>query len=123
MTLPEWLYRPEKSSAFYTDERCTITELVNRHSSPDVSIAMAQVMPGQTTQLHSLTGVTEHYFLCKGEGLMHVNGHEHTVQPGDTVSIAAGAAQQIKNTGNTTLEFLCICTPRFTSACYVNLEG
>ncbi|MFK7859821.1 MAG: cupin domain-containing protein [Granulosicoccus sp.] len=123
MTLPEWLHRPDNKSAFYTNERCTITELVNSDASPHVSVAKASVAPGQTTQLHCLRDVTEHYILCKGEGVMHVNGRESAVVEGDRVTIPAGEAQQISNTGTTTLEFLCVCTPRFTPDCYIDLEG
>ncbi|MFK7993883.1 MAG: cupin domain-containing protein [Granulosicoccus sp.] len=120
---PEWLHTPNEQHTFFTKERCTITELLNHDESPDVSVAKARVDHGVTTQLHSLQGVTEHYIILSGEGIMSVNGQKHIVKAGDRVTIWAGVPQQIENTGSAALEFYCICNPRFTPACYVSLEA
>ena len=47
---------------------------------------------------------------------------DYIVGPGDTVSVAKHAAQQITNTGHEDLSFLCVCTPRFSQECYTSLE-
>ena len=50
---------------------------------------------------------------------MAFSGSEPTmVSTGDVIVIPAGASQKITNTGKTDLVFYCVCTPRFTEACY-----
>jgi mannose-6-phosphate isomerase-like protein (cupin superfamily) len=47
-----------------------------------------------------------------------VGNGQADVRPGDVVVIPAGVAQSIANTSARDLVFYCICTPRFTPACY-----
>jgi len=119
---PVWLISADSATEFATDERCFITELLNSPLSPQTSLALARVEPGVTTQLHSLNGVSETYVLRRGSGLMEVDGRQHAVSAGDQVVIAANIPQRITNNGAVDLEFYCVCTPRFTVDCYVNLE-
>lgn len=123
MTTPDWLIPATNHEEFYTDERCYIRELLNSGQSPDVSVAIARVEPGVTTQLHSLSGVTETYILSQGTGVVEVNHQRFPVTAGDQVVIPANAPQRITNTSDTDLQFYCVCTPRFVPACYVNLEA
>lgn len=120
---PIWFVPAAALPEFFTPERCFITELMNTPESPETSLAVARVEPGVTTQLHSLTGVTERYVVRKGEGLVEIDGVTHMLRLGDTAVIPAGAAQRITNTGDEDLEFYCLCTPRFVPESYVNLEG
>lgn len=119
---PEWFIAGETGSEVFTGERCFITELLNSEKSPDVSLALARVEPGVTTQLHRLDGVAERYIVRKGRATVEIDGRRQRLGPGDQVLIAAGAAQRIANDGPDDLEFYCLCTPRFTPACYVDLE-
>lgn len=106
----------------WTTERCYITELLNSDSQPEVSIARTRVEPGVTTQLHQLS-VFEWYVIESGQGLMRVGDETPvSVGPGDTIAIPKHAAQQITNTGQEDLIFLCVCTPRFLQDCYTSLE-
>jgi mannose-6-phosphate isomerase-like protein (cupin superfamily) len=103
---------------FWTRERCFITELLNDDAWPEVSLARCRVEPNVTTELHSLD-VAEWYVIEQGEGRMQVGSEEpFDVGPGDTVAIAPHRPQQICNTGDTDLIFLCICAPRFNTDCY-----
>lgn len=104
-----------------TRERCFIAELLNDPGVPDVSVARTRVLPGITTELHALS-VLEWYVIRSGRGLMKVGETEFAVAPGDTVRIAAGRQQQITNTGDKDLLFLCVCVPRFTPDVYTSLE-
>ena len=107
---------------YMTQERCEITELLNHADSPHVSVALARVAPGVTTQLHALQ-VDERYVVQAGCGRIELHEHEVAeVRPGDIVMIPAGVSQRIRNTGEVDLEFLCVCTPRFAAAHYINLE-
>ena len=109
-------------SEFWTDERCFITELLNRDEYPEVSIARTRVEPGTTTQLHALS-VHEFYVIESGTGLMHVGSSEPTpVRPGCVISILRQESQKIENSGDVDLVFLCVCAPRFEPGCYTSLE-
>ena len=122
MTIPDWLLPATDNAEFFTDERCYIQELLNTEQSPDVSVAIARVEPGVTTQLHCLTGVSETYILSQGTGVVEVNHERCPVATGDKIFIPADVPQRITNTGRTDLLFYCVCTPRFEPTCYVNLE-
>lgn len=106
----------------WSDERCFITELLNKAELPDVSVARTRVEPGVTTELHALS-VIEWYLIESGHGLMRV-GHDkpYPVGPGDTIHIPANREQQITNTANVDLLFLCVCIPRFRPTVYTSLE-
>ncbi|MEQ8450343.1 MAG: cupin domain-containing protein [Nitratireductor sp.] len=119
---PEWYIAGKPGPEVFTGERCFITELLNSEKSPDVSLALARVEPGVTTQLHRLDGVAERYIVRKGRGTVEIDGRRQRLGPGDQVMITAGAAQRIANDGPDDLEFYCLCTPRFTPACYFDLE-
>ncbi len=106
----------------YTDERCFIRELWNSESDADVSVAVARVSPGVCTAWHRLRDTVERYLIIAGQGRVELGDDlVCQVQPGDVVSIPAGVAQRIENTGTTDLRFHCVCTPRFTQACYERL--
>lgn len=121
--LPTWFIPAPHAPEFYTSERCHIAELINIPESPESSLAIARVEPGVTTQLHALAGIIERYVVRKGEGLVEIEGVAQHLQSGDSAIIPAGAAQRITNTGAGALEFYCLCTPRFTPDCYVDLES
>jgi mannose-6-phosphate isomerase-like protein (cupin superfamily) len=114
-------YRRE--AEFPTAERCYIVELHNRADDEGCSIARARVPPGVTTQLHAVHGTIERYVILEGAGRVEVEGEPAaTVGPLDVVTIRAGAAQRITNTGRADLLFLCVCTPRFRQDNYVTRE-
>ena len=115
--------RADASAEYYTDERCDILELSNSADDPDASIARARVAPGVTTRWHRLKGTTERYVILEGRGRVEVGElGAHDVSPGDVVLIPAMCRQRIANTGKADLVFLAICTPRFRTADYEDLE-
>ncbi len=107
---------------FLTDERCHITELCNSPKLATASLAIARVAAGVTTQLHSLTGVTETCIVIEGRGRMEVGEDTFEIEPGDQVVVSAGVAQRVTALENAQLRFYCLCAPRFHPECYVNLE-
>lgn len=114
--------RFDASTEFYTPERCYIVEIHNNESDLDCSIARARVVPGATTQLHSLRRTTERYVIVDGKGEVEVDGKAPIpVAPLDVVCIPEGMSQRITNTGNIDLVFLCVCTPRFKKENYVTM--
>lgn len=117
------LVKAKGDAEFFTDERCFITELCNDDRAPDGSLAVARVEAGVTTQLHSLTGITEVYVVIAGRGLMEVDGEAFDIAEGDQVIIPPGVSQRVTALGSSGLSFYCLCTPRFTPDTYVNLES
>jgi len=105
---------------YLTPERCYIAE---NYSDPSVSIARATVKPGVTTKAHRLNGVQEIYIITAGQGKVYVGDLAPTdVTVGDVVVIPPMTSQKVENTGKEDLVFYCVCTPRFTQDCYVDLE-
>ena len=108
---------------FYTPEKCYINELSNSADDPDVSIAQARVKPGVTTQWHQLKGTAERYYILNGKGIVEVEGlPPREVGVGDIVIIPPLCPQRITNHGPDDLVFLAICTPRFLSDVYEDVE-
>jgi mannose-6-phosphate isomerase-like protein (cupin superfamily) len=106
---------------YLTPEHCYIAENFN---SEEVSIARATVKPGITTLPHHLNGVQEIYLITSGQAKVTIGSLEPTdVGVGDVVIIPPRTSQKVTNIGKTDLVFYCICTPRFTEACYVNEEA
>ncbi len=115
------IVRANQPLEYITPERCYIAE---NHSDPAVSIARATVKPGVTTKAHKLQqGVQEIYIITSGEGTVIIGDMAPTkVTVGDVVVIPPLTSQKVSNTGKTDLVFYCVCTPRFTEACYIDLE-
>lgn len=111
-------------SEYYFDEGCYILEYSNSEADPDLSIARARVLPNTETQLHKLKQTVERYFILEGKGEVTLGkpdqqGHSCiAVASGDVVIIPDNCPQAIRNTGNSDLIFLVICTPRFTPENY-----
>ena len=117
--------RPVGANAeFYTPEKCYITELSNTPDDPEASIALARVVPGETTRWHRLVGTTERYYIVSGTGQVEVGDlPPQQVNAGDVVIIPPMCRQRITNFGKDDLIFLAICTPRFSPVIYEDLEG
>ena len=108
---------------YYFEEGCYILELSNTPDDPAVSIARARVTPGVTTRLHRLHGITERYVILEGTGIVEVDMQaEQPVGPGDVVVIPPQSPQRITNVGATDLVFLAVCTPRFVSEAYEDVD-
>lgn len=104
-------------------ERCSVVELWNVSEDALVSVARCRVLPGVTTQLHSLA-IRERYVIEQGSGIMEVDGKEpFRVVAGDAVDIPANNSQRICNAGTGDLIFLAVCTPAFRLEHYRDLEG
>ena len=112
------------SNEFYTPEKCYIIELSNTPDDPNASIARARVEPGVTTRWHRLAGTVERYYIVNGRGRVEVgNLPPQEVGAGDIALIPPMCRQRITNIGSEDLVFLAICTPRFSSDVYEDLEG
>ena len=117
--------RPVNPDAeFYTSEGCFINELSNTSEDPDVSIAQARVAPGRSTRWHRLKGTTERYVILSGEGVVEIGDlPPQGVSPRDVVLIPSNCRQRITNVGAQDLLFLAICTPRFETQAYEDIDA
>lgn len=107
-----------------TVERCAINELSNSDKDPQLSIARARVKPGITTRWHSLSDTDERYVILSGHGMVEIGDMPaQSVQAGDVVVIPRNCRQRICNDGTQDLIFLAICTPRFRSENYHDLDS
>ncbi|MBW2248674.1 MAG: cupin domain-containing protein, partial [Deltaproteobacteria bacterium] len=106
-----------------TKERCYIVETANDSGDELVSISRARVEPGVTTAWHKLKRVTERYIIISGQGRVEINDLDPMdVFEGDVVRIPEDTPQRITNTGQIDLIFYAVCSPRFQTSCYINLE-
>ena len=113
----------DASKEYYFDEGCYINELSNSSEDPDVSIAQARVLPGETTRWHRLHNTVERYVILQGQAEVEIGQlPPTTTAKGDVVLIPAGCRQRIRNTGETELVFLAICSPRFQTDAYEDIE-
>ena len=113
----------DTTKEYYFEEGCYINELSNSSEDPDVSIAQARVLPGETTRWHRLRNTVERYVILQGQGEVEIGQiPPTTVRQGDVALIPAGCRQRIRNTGETELVFLAICSPRFQSGAYEDIE-
>ncbi len=117
------IIRPDGSTEYPTEERCSILEMSNSSDDEALSIARARVMPGISTAWHRVRDTAERYVILAGEARVEVEGLDaRQVIAGDVVLIPPGARQRIANTGPVDLVFLALCTPRFRASNYVHDE-
>ena len=115
------VFTTDPADEYFFEEGCHILEMLGDPADPDCSIARARVEPGVMTDWHRLQGTTERYVILEGAGEVFVgNEPGQAVGPGDVVLIPPMASQRIRNTGQTDLVFLAICTPRFERANYIS---
>ncbi|MCB9308334.1 MAG: cupin domain-containing protein [Lewinellaceae bacterium] len=116
------IYPTRESDEFHTEERCHIIEIMNTAAVDNLSVARARVEPGIITALHTLEA-DEYYYILEGAGEVEIDGSfKSEVAKGDLVRIRSGQTQRIRNTADSDLLFLCICTPRFRQESYTGLE-
>ena len=111
-------------SEYFFHEGCFIIEMLNDSDDQGVSVARARVGPGFSTKNHRLRGIMERYLILEGEGVATVGTLDpRTVGAGDMVVIPPYCPQRITNTGCTDLIFLVICTPRFQTSGYEEIDN
>ncbi len=116
--------RCRPANEYFFDEGCHIMEVLNSEDDPSLSVARARVATGRVTRRHRLHDTVERYLILEGTGEVEIDGRPlGEVAPGDLVVIPAGATQCVRCTSATDLVFYALCTPRFTQACYQDVES
>lgn len=108
----------DDSSEYFFEEGCYILELSNSDKDSNLSVARARLSPNTQTKLHKLNKTIERYIILQGQGDVMLGNSEmeysvKNVKSNDVVIIPENHPQAIKNTGDSDLIFLVICTPRF----------
>lgn len=117
------IQRAADTPEYFFEEGCFIQELSNTPDDPALSVARARVEPGKITRLHRLARQIERYVVLQGQGEVVVGEDPPAmVTEGDVVTIPAGVAQCIRNTGADDLIFLALCTPRFAVGDYQDID-
>jgi mannose-6-phosphate isomerase-like protein (cupin superfamily) len=117
------ILKTPESAEYYFEEGCFILELSNLEHDPQLSIARARVLAGMSTRLHRLSNLVERYVILSGVGRVEVGDLvPQTVSAGSVVIIPQYCPQKITNTGEDDLVFLALCTPRFQTQFYEDIE-
>ncbi|MDD1611173.1 MAG: cupin domain-containing protein [Methylococcaceae bacterium] len=117
------IFKTPESDEYYFEEGCFILELSNSDQDPQLSIARARVKTGMSTRLHRLSNLIERYVILSGVGSVEVADlPAQTVSAGNVVIIPPLCSQKITNTGAEDLVFLALCTPRFQTQFYEDIE-
>lgn len=99
---------------FQVPDKTVLCELLhpkNDNIEMGCSIAHAILDKDEASLPHKLKTSVEIYYILEGEGVMHIDNQLKEVGEGDAIYIPPGSVQWIKNTGQSSLKFLCVVTP------------
>jgi mannose-6-phosphate isomerase-like protein (cupin superfamily) len=109
---------------FLAQDEAVIRELVAHRNLPvkNQSLAEATMPPGSKVLRHYHRQTEEIYYILAGRGLMHLEGEEREVGPGDAIAILPGQVHGITTLGQTDLVLLAACSPGYELEDQVMLE-
>lgn len=111
---------------YFFKEGCYILEWYNRDDDEATSLVRARVAAGMKTRWHRLTYTEERYVVVSGVGRaeLFLDGRvqSFTLAVGDSLRIPVDVPQRIFNDGPEELVFMALCTPRFRTENYVDVE-
>lgn len=102
--------------SFVAGDKTVLKELLhpNNDAYPaDVSLAFAQLAPGDASVHHALKS-TEIYIGIQGEGVLYIDGVEYPLAAGTSILVPPHAEQWLQNTGEQSLDFYCIVSPAWS---------
>lgn len=80
----------------------------------NLSIAEITIPPGVTVKKHYHLKSEETYHVTQGSGVMHLDGEEALMRPGQAVAILPGQWHSICNPNVTDLVMIVTCAPAWT---------
>ena len=89
-------------------EGCTVRWLVGEEDgAPNFAMRQFEVAPGGFTPKHSHPYEHE-VFVLEGQGVVFEDEKSHPLRSGDVVFVPSNEVHQFRNTGGTSLKFLCL---------------
>ncbi|MEH1921956.1 cupin domain-containing protein [Nostoc sp.] len=67
------------------------------------NFSQARFAPGQTAPAHAHQDMCEVFFVEAGPGVIHIDGKEYPLLPGNCVAIEPGEVHEVVNSGSTEL--------------------
>ncbi len=103
-------------NTYITKDGSLIKEILNPAigNSKNMSVAEATILKGKQTFLHIHKKSEEVYYILYGKGILTLGDRELYVKSGDVILIPPKTVHNIKNTGDTELKILCICSPPYS---------
>ena len=100
---------------YKTKDGSRIYELMHpsKQESRNQSLALAVILPGEKTKLHTHLVSEELYYVQSGKGKMTLENDYFEIKPGDTICILPGQQHCVENTGSEALKILCCCAPAY----------
>lgn len=80
----------------------------NELSSHSRFIGRLKIDVGSSIGLHQHVNEEEIYYIMQGTGIVEDNGHEYTIESGDSLYTKSGEYHSIKNTGTAPIEMIAI---------------
>jgi len=74
-------------------------------------LVLMNLRPGEEIGMEAHDDGDQFFRFEKGEGLVHIDGHEYKVSDGSAVVIPSGAMHNVTNTGKTDLKMYTIYSP------------
>ncbi len=100
----EMTYAAEGSSIKQYFDPC------NTSNGIKYSLAQFTLESGEKSRLHRIRS-SEIYYILEGDAILNVNGNAISMKKDDSVYVQPNASQSIRNSGKSSLKFLCIVEP------------
>ena len=102
--------------SYTTKDKSEIREIFNPSNSTikDMSLAVATVSVGKSTEYHFHRRSDEIYYILLGMGILEIEGEEKKVRENDCVLIPVRKRHKITNVGKVPLKILCISYPPYS---------
>jgi len=98
---------------YVAEDRAVAKEFLSPRNSglKNLSIALITIPAGVIVKKHYHLASEETYQVVKGAGIMHLDGEEAAMQPGQAVAILPGQWHSIANPYEDDLEMVVTCSP------------
>jgi len=102
--------------SYITKDKSEIREIFNPNNSTieNMSIAVATVPVGKSTEYHFHRRSDEIYYILRGIGILEIEGEEKEVRGNDCILIPVRKRHEITNVGKVPLKILCISSPPYS---------
>lgn len=101
---------------YVAEDRAVAKEFLGARAAglSQFSVARITIPPGVTVKKHYHLKSEESYHVVEGSGIMHLDGEEAPIGPGQAVAILPGQWHTIHNPKETNLVMIVTCAPAWT---------